>query len=354
MINTITLTKQFIEEKYNEYKKINKRLSIQLMEKNIYALYLLELLQRTGLNFIFKGGTSLILLLNEVKRLSIDIDILVDENIDMEKFLKKVVETSNLFYEYEENIRQNSASSRMKLRHFKFNFISKLDNESKYILLDVAYETNKYSKVNEIEINCDLLKVDSIPIYVTIPTVESILGDKLCVIAPNTTGIGYESHKELELMKQLYDIDKLFNESNNVKEIKESFIEISTRELEYRKLNNLKYNNVLDDILDFCKILVIRGNYKREKLNKILIGVKKFPDYMLTSKFLIDIQILTAVSKIMYLVSIIKTNKDIIEKYNGQDILEGNISIEFKRLFKIIKEMNKEAYYYLIKSGYFV
>jgi len=35
------------------------------MESMIYALYLLEQLQLTGLDFIFKGGTSLILLMEE-------------------------------------------------------------------------------------------------------------------------------------------------------------------------------------------------------------------------------------------------------------------------------------------------
>ena len=45
-----------------------------------------------------------------------------------------------------------------------------------------------------------------------IPSVESILGDKLTTLATKTTGISYNSGKELELMKQLYDVDKLFND----------------------------------------------------------------------------------------------------------------------------------------------
>ena len=41
------------------------------MEKAIAALYLLECLAAEGLNFIFKGGTSLILLLHKIYRLSV-------------------------------------------------------------------------------------------------------------------------------------------------------------------------------------------------------------------------------------------------------------------------------------------
>ena len=69
-----------------------------------------------------------------------------------------------------------------------------------------------------------------------VPSIESILGDKLTVLAPKTTGISYESNKELELMKQLYDVDKLFNEAENIIEIRQSFLNTANREINYRKL----------------------------------------------------------------------------------------------------------------------
>ena len=50
-----------------------------LIEKVILALTLLEGLKEVGLDFIFKGGTALMLLLPEIKRLSIDIDIIMDK-----------------------------------------------------------------------------------------------------------------------------------------------------------------------------------------------------------------------------------------------------------------------------------
>jgi hypothetical protein len=42
----------------------------------IYALHLLERLKTNGRDFIFKGGTSLVLLSEEDSRFSIDIDII--------------------------------------------------------------------------------------------------------------------------------------------------------------------------------------------------------------------------------------------------------------------------------------
>lgn len=46
-----------------------------LVEKNIHAFHLLEKLIEIELDFVFKGGTALILLLDKPIKFSIDIDI---------------------------------------------------------------------------------------------------------------------------------------------------------------------------------------------------------------------------------------------------------------------------------------
>lgn len=60
-------------------KKENSSTDIRLLEKTIGTLYLVENLANEGLEFIFKGGTSLILLLNEIKKFSVDVDIITEE-----------------------------------------------------------------------------------------------------------------------------------------------------------------------------------------------------------------------------------------------------------------------------------
>lgn len=57
-------------------KRENPSADLQLLEKTIGALYLLENLVSEVLKFIFKGGTSLVLLLNDLKRFSVDVDII--------------------------------------------------------------------------------------------------------------------------------------------------------------------------------------------------------------------------------------------------------------------------------------
>ncbi len=54
----------------------------------IHALSLVEQLSSQGLDFVFKGGTSLILLLDDAGRFSIDIDIVTTAaREDIEKAL---------------------------------------------------------------------------------------------------------------------------------------------------------------------------------------------------------------------------------------------------------------------------
>lgn len=49
---------------YIEKLRETKRIDVTILERSIYALGLLEALATVGMKFIFKGGTSLILLLD--------------------------------------------------------------------------------------------------------------------------------------------------------------------------------------------------------------------------------------------------------------------------------------------------
>lgn len=56
-----------------------KKFDPKLIEKVIYALVFLEQLKNKKLDFIFKGGTALLLATKEPKRFSIDIDIITEQ-----------------------------------------------------------------------------------------------------------------------------------------------------------------------------------------------------------------------------------------------------------------------------------
>lgn len=58
-------SKEFLEDSIKRLKKENPSADIQLLEKTIGALFLVENLVKMDLDFIFKGGKSLVLLLDK-------------------------------------------------------------------------------------------------------------------------------------------------------------------------------------------------------------------------------------------------------------------------------------------------
>ena len=131
------------------------------MEAMIYALYLLENLKITDLEFIFKGGTSLLLLLDQPKRFSIDIDIILKPSVTkeiLESHLSKI-STSSAFTGMELDKRRSYQEGLPKA-HYKFFYDSNvgtkdregnvISNPQREILLDIVFEENPYPETVEI------------------------------------------------------------------------------------------------------------------------------------------------------------------------------------------------------------
>jgi len=74
MISAKSIEKSWIQ---GISSKIGKRGDPKLVEKIIYAFILLENLNLSGLDLIFKGGTSIFLQTDPPNRFSIDVDIIV-------------------------------------------------------------------------------------------------------------------------------------------------------------------------------------------------------------------------------------------------------------------------------------
>jgi predicted nucleotidyltransferase component of viral defense system len=110
----------------------------------VYAFGLLEAIARVGMPFIFKGGTSLILLMDKPRRLSTDIDIIVAPGTDIDYYID---EASKIFpfLRVEEQIR--IGRNNIEKRHFKFTYDSHIGGHELYILLDVLFEDHHYEKI---------------------------------------------------------------------------------------------------------------------------------------------------------------------------------------------------------------
>ena len=85
----------------------------------IMALTLVENLRLSRLDFIFKGGTSVMLLLGKPSRFSIDIDVVLPKSQNLLPFFESVID-QGAFYRYEENCRPGE----LPKQHYKFFFNS--------------------------------------------------------------------------------------------------------------------------------------------------------------------------------------------------------------------------------------
>lgn len=156
-------TEKYWIEGVSKRKKADKI----LIEKVIRALLLLEGLSNSGLEFVFKGGTALMLLLGTTKRLSIDIDIIVpDKSANLTDYLDKFI-TEKGFTRYEKQ--ERTVQSDIEKEHFKLFFISALNGKESHILLDVLKEGIHYKTLVETPINSSFLMVNGSSVMVTTP-----------------------------------------------------------------------------------------------------------------------------------------------------------------------------------------
>lgn len=365
MIDLKTLSAEWISKKRMKYSK-----DPTLMESMIYALYLLEQLQLSNLKFIFKGGTSLILLMKEPKRFSVDIDIIVSPTIGkevLEKYLSEIITTS--VFERLELDERRSYQDDIPKAHYKFiynsNFANKnqdghvISNPEREIILDILFAENHYPTLIEILLETEWILQNDKSIFVTTPDINSILGDKLTAFAPNTTGVPYNAEKEKEILKQLFDIGHLFDLLTDINIFKKSFLETAKEEIAYRPERKIKsVEQILHDIIDTALLIakkdILKTEDEKTKFAEINTGINQFRHFVFVGKFeILEAQVASA--KAAYLASVIYTDKDKLTKFSEtiplKDYMITNTNYNFlnKRLKFVAKGEALFYWYQTIK-----
>jgi len=341
MINNKSLNENWIKDIAKKHKS-----DPILVEKVIRALYLLESLQRTDFKFVFKGGTALMLMLSEPKRFSIDIDIIVpDKSQEIEPYLNQLIESSD-FIEYKLNKR--NTKSNIEKAHYKFYYKPVTNSRAKneYILLDILYEESHYGEhTDEIPINSLFLLSDGEDVSVTIPLPEAILGDKLTAYAPNTTGIPYGKGKEVEIIKQLFDIGQLFDIVDDVEVISKVFDIFAKTEIKYRELDKHP-SDVFEDIYQTGLVIGTRGKAGEGKFDELQKGINNIRNFIFSDSFHIDKAMISA-AKAAYISAFLRTNEKKLKRYTDpKEIAEWNIEQAFESKLNKLKKSNPEAFFY--------
>lgn len=315
-----------------------------IAERAMYAFGLLEAISRTGLKFIFKGGSCLMLLLDNPKRLSTDIDIIVDPGTDVEIYIKEAGKIFP-FVDYKESIRPGFGN--IEKRHFKFYYHSPIMNDTITILLDVLFEYEHYVSVIEKPIESSLILTDDNPLLVRMPNINCILGDKLTAFAPHTTGIRFDTDKDMEIMKQFHDCTTLFRVMNNFEEVKTTFNNVALIEMTYRNLD-ITLEDILEDTIESCICIIANGRINSSEYEKYNSGLDRIQGHLFDIN-LNRSMISYSACELMYLCSCIYRNMDSCDntmKASDKD----TIVIDNTKVLKTvgyIRKANKTAGLYL-------
>lgn len=316
-----------------------------LFERSIHAFGLLEAISKAGLPFIFKGGTCLMLLFKKPRRLSTDIDIIVKPNTELDSYLTSAA-SQFPFLSYSEQTRAKKGS--INKRHFKFEYFSPTFKRPLRILLDVLFEENHYDKLISKPIENDLLITRGDPIFVQMPTADCILGDKLTAFAPHTTGIPLNVGKDLEVMKQFYDVYSLLDAFDDFNIVSSVYDKIVKTEIAYRD-SNIGRDDCLLDIFNTSLCIASRGSVGKDEYPLYVEGIRELSSHILFENYSAEIASSQA-PKLMYAALCLilrKEFKRVIDStaFVNRDIHSGRLSS-----LRYLRKRSIGAYAYVIKT----
>ena len=334
----------FTEEHIRDLQSASHRDPL-LLERSVYAFGLLEAITRVGMPFIFKGGTCLILLLERPMRLSTDIDIIVAPGTDLNTFIEEAGKIFP-FVSVEEQVRKGK--NNIEKRHFKFVYESPVMERSIYILLDVLFEDAKYKRLIAKPIKNELILTDGEDLTVQIPSVESILGDKLTAFAPHTTGILLNSNKDMEIIKQLYDVMTLIEVAEDFTEVRETYYSLVQDEIAYRGFD-IGPGDALRDTYNATVSIASRGKVSKEDYVSYLQGLRDVRSHIYVENFSAE-EASKRVPVVMYLVACLLKNVPFEKDIDPAAYLgAGFISDELKAL-KSLRKVAPAGYACAVKA----
>ena len=270
-----------------EHIEANKGEATEVVaEQAVHSLALVEALVRAGLRFRFKGGNSLLILLQTPRRFSMDVDISTAEDRGrIEDCLARAVETSEGFTRWAR--RKHKTKPWLPLASFEVYYDSHfVEPDKAFIFLDAQLTPSHYPG-QSLPVRCGSL-FDS-PERVEVPTVGGILGDKILTLGPETLGIPLGKGKEAQRLKHVFDVSTLASNRPDLGEFRQSLRLCLEQENALQK-RALPVEEVFRDTLAFC-VLVGRLTSPPETeapgslLGETVRGLDPFRDHLFSKRY---------------------------------------------------------------------
>lgn len=184
---------------------------------------------------------------------------------------------------------------------------------------------------------------------VKVPDVNSILADKLTAFAPHTTGVLIDTRKDLEIMKQMFDVYSLIGVFDDFNAVYETYYKIVEDEIAYRGIDVTAKDALMDSYhASIC--IASRGIYCAEDYQCYLKGIRSLAGHIYSIDYSAEVAS-TYAPIVMYMAACMITNVPFERIKNVDEYLKrqhGDRTVA--KALKSLKKRNSLAYAYSIKA----
>jgi len=340
MLSQENFTETHIRALQDKYKR-----DPALLERAVYAFGLLEAIARVGMPFVFKGGTCLMLLMETPSRLSTDIDIVVEPGTPVDEYIRQA-SVLFPFVRVEEHTRVGK--NNIEKRHFQFAYDSPINRREFYILLDVVFEENLYTLLDERKIRNEFLVTGPEYLTVKVPGVDCILGDKLTAFAPHTTGILANTGKDMEVMKQFYDICTLLDVFTDFDMVYKTFETVAAAEIAYRG-TGIEPKEAMEDIFLTAVCIASRGRIRGDEYPLFVKGARSLRNHIFAESYSPEIAAVRA-AKVIYMAACLMTETAYTRVTDYREYADDKLVTEELIPLQSLRKANPDSFAYVVKA----
>lgn len=179
--------------------------------------------------------------------------------------------------------------------------------------------------------------------------VNCILGDKLTAFAPHTTGIPLGVDKELEIIKQMYDVATLTDAMDDFSEVKETYRKIVAEEIAYRG-RDISYEDCLRDTIRAASCIISKGYSDKEEFPMYILGAKSIRDHIFAEKYSGEKATLQACKVLCLAACILADRDEMIHIEDLEKYIDAKISMKEYTKLSYMKKIKLEAYGYIVEG----
>lgn len=259
-----------------------------LCELVVHCLELVSQLAAADLEFRFKGGNSLLILLENPQRFSIDVDIVTTVSKDsLTETVTRIGENCDVFSKTE--IRPHKTKPWLPMISYKLFFDSVYQNpEDAFVMLDAVLEPPPYGGVRK-QVRC--LDIYSAEQDVEVPSISGLMADKFLTLGPATLGIPIGKHKEAQRLKHVFDVSLLATHPHDKDVIREAIAACMEQENRIQRSRHT-LQEVIEDTRSFLGQPLLFSEQPDLKLAKdnpylkeIVVGFEQFRSHLFRTAY---------------------------------------------------------------------